>query len=570
MPTVVIVLAENLRDSGRTAEAEALYKESSETLEKYRQYDRPSRLLPEGSPASTTHISAPVSEAECCTKKCTEAFARLPIWKSFEVHIRNLLYGVREALSVERIALFSLDSEKKLNFVSSIFFSQAERESKPFRIHLKRLSECILNERIETSLGKHEACLYMPLSVNKEHNYALLLHCTYLKEQISLRDQNCFKNVKKILETELRLAFRLQQGLEVIRKEDEKRVVLAAERLGEDDRLYYGLYMHKLLQKADKAARTEATMLLLGETGVGKEELARRIHANSGRVGPFVPVNPSSIPEHLFESELFGHEKGAFTGAHRQKIGLLELADRGTLFIDELGDIPLSAQVKLLRVLQDKRFRRVGGLGEIHSKFRLISATNQDLEKKVRENDFREDLYYRIAVVPLVIPPLRERPEDIKYLAEIFYKHYAQIYRRSLPPLQAEHLEFLCRQPWHGNVRELKSFMERAVILYDESSTNPLLYETPRENIETLLIPQAKDLEQGNTFSLDSLLFDSLPNMKELQRNYIRYVLTLTRGKVDGEDGAMKILGMKRSNLYSKIREYGLDKTSQLYGQGST
>jgi DNA-binding NtrC family response regulator len=329
---------------------------------------------------------------------------------------------------------------------------------------------------------------------------------------------------------------------------------------------YYGVAMREVLLMADKAAATDAPVLLLGETGVGKEELARRIHEKSGREGLFVPVHPASLPEQLFESLLFGHEKGAFTGAHRRKAGLLEVADRGTLFIDELGDIPAPLQVKLLRVLQTRRFLRVGGLRAVTSDFRLISATHQDLEKKAREGAFREDLFYRVAVLPLRIPPLRRRGEDVRRLAELFYARYAARHRCALSPLSAEDLDGLLEYDWPGNVRELKNCIERAVILSEGGRPGLLLRERG-------LPPPGREGEEKARTGAEApapgaaLWPGRLPTMRDVQRQYIRYVLTLTGGKVDGEHGAMSILGMKRSTLYAKIREYGLDKASLLYGR---
>lgn len=357
------------------------------------------------------------------------------------------------------------------------------------------------------------------------------------------------------------------QGSSAYAKE-EKHMKHGAEVGNQSNIVYYGDAMQKVLEQADKAALTSAAILLLGETGVGKEELARRIHQNSGRHGPFVVVNLASVPEPLFESELFGHEKGAFTGAMQQKNGLLEMADKGTLFIDEVGEIPIALQVKLLRVLQDKNFARVGGTRLLKSDFRLISATNQDLLEKIRDATFRKDLFYRISVVPLTILPLRERPEDIRHMAQIFHAQYAAAYKRDVPLLTREELNALCSRPWQGNVRELKSFIERGVILHDGQKSSPFLHESfwkmRREQRNDVGSSKEDALKKNET---PTTLWDSLPTMKEMQRRYIRHVLTLTRGKVRGESGALAILDMKQSSFYKKLKEYGLDKTSQIYGR---
>jgi transcriptional regulator with GAF, ATPase, and Fis domain len=222
--------------------------------------------------------------------------------------------------------------------------------------------------------------------------------------------------------------------------------------------------MAELLDQADQIARTESTVLILGETGTGKELLAKRIHAKSARSeAPFVVVDSTTIPENLLESELFGHERGAFTGADRQKIGRIELAHQGTLFLDEAGELPLSAQVKLLRVLQERTFNRVGGNRTINSDFRLIVATSRDLAAEVAAGRFREDLYYRLNVIPIHLPPLRERQEDIPILADYYLKHYAAKYAHAFIRLTSDQNTALCRYRWPGNIRELKNILERAV-----------------------------------------------------------------------------------------------------------
>lgn len=313
--------------------------------------------------------------------------------------------------------------------------------------------------------------------------------------------------------------------------------------------------MQKTLQIADRAAVSEAPILLLGETGVGKEVLARRIHLQSGRKGPFVPIHPASFAENLFESELFGHEKGAFTGAIKQKIGFFEIAHEGTLFIDELGELSPSLQTKLLRVLQEKRFLRVGGTSPIFSNFRLVTATNRDLKEMVRQGTFREDLYYRVAVIPLLLPPLRERKDDLLMLINFFVTYYARRYGVECNAISEEVRRKLCGYAWPGNIRELRSTIERAVVLV---SNGTLQFDLPY--IRQHRPPQAESWQGGDGLCTD------LPTMDELQRRYIKHVLTATRGKIDGESGALAILGMKRSTLYRKIKEYGLDRQTQLYG----
>ena len=297
--------------------------------------------------------------------------------------------------------------------------------------------------------------------------------------------------------------------------------------------------MTTLLTQADQASGTDATMLITGETGVGKELLARRIHEISRRkMGPFVVVDLAAVPEPLVESELFGHEKGSFTGADRQKAGRVELAHTGTLFIDEIGDVPFSAQVKLLRVLQEKSFTRVGGTRAMTSDFRLVAATNRDLARDVAEGRFRQDLYYRLNVVPLRLPALRERGDDVVFLAREFLSQYARKYHRVLPDLKGSDISALLAYPWPGNVRELKNVMERTAIL------------SSGERLQ-LNLPVSPGIHEDPTFS-------DRPTLDELQRRYISHVLSLTGGRIGGAGGAAEILGMKRTTLQARMRKLGI------------
>ncbi len=300
--------------------------------------------------------------------------------------------------------------------------------------------------------------------------------------------------------------------------------------------------MKELLARARQVAISDASVLILGETGVGKELLARQLHAMSHRnMNPFIVVDLTSTPETLVESELFGHEKGAFTGADRLKQGRMELAHKGTLFIDEVGDIPKSAQTKLLRSLQEKAFSRVGGTRSIHSDFRLVAATNRDLAKEVEHNNFREDLYYRLNVVPLEIPPLRNRGNDVITLALHFLSLYTNKYRRPLLRLTQENKAKLMSYTWPGNVRELKNVIERAVIMSSQDRPE-------------LVLPMNSHIKSENPFK-------ARPKMDELQRQYIEYILDQTDGKLSGSGGAAEILGMKRSTLYTRMLKLGLIDT---------
>ncbi|MGB9664743.1 MAG: sigma-54-dependent transcriptional regulator, partial [Ignavibacteria bacterium] len=228
--------------------------------------------------------------------------------------------------------------------------------------------------------------------------------------------------------------------------------------------------MQEVFKLMKKVLNTNVNVLIYGESGTGKELIARAIHSNSDRKDkPFVVVNCASIPKDLLESELFGHEKGSFTGAFQRKIGKFELADGGTIFLDEIGELELSLQAKLLRVIQDKTFERVGGNEPITTTARIISATNKDLKKAVQEKLFREDLYYRLSTFPILVPPLRERKGDIVILAEHFVKKFSQEAKVPTPSITKEVIEIFIRYPWPGNVRELENVLQRAVLICDDN-----------------------------------------------------------------------------------------------------
>jgi len=297
--------------------------------------------------------------------------------------------------------------------------------------------------------------------------------------------------------------------------------------------------MVQLLDQLDQIACTDSVVLLTGETGVGKEILAQRIHRGSPRhEQAYVVVDATTIPENLLESELFGHEKGAFTGADRQKRGRIELADGGTLFLDEVGEIPLSIQGKLLRVLEQKRFLRLGGTRDLRSDFRLLAATNRNLAAEVAAGRFREDLFYRLNVVPLNIPPLRERGEDVVLLSRYFLDEYAKRFGRPEMKLSRTDEARLSQHTWPGNVRELKNVMERTVLL------------SRGVECEIHLPPIA---ESGASKS-----FLDHPTMDEMQRRYIRHILETTGNRVGGPGGAAEMLGMNRATLYSRMKKLGL------------
>ncbi len=310
--------------------------------------------------------------------------------------------------------------------------------------------------------------------------------------------------------------------------------------------------MHAVFELIQNVASTTTTVLIEGETGTGKEQIARAIHQASGdsRPGTFVPVNCAAIPENLLESELFGHEKGAFTGAISQRKGRFELADGGTLFLDEVGDIPPAMQVKLLRVLQERRFERVGSSIPIEVDVRVVAATNRSLARMVKSGKFREDLYYRLNVVRIELPPLRERPEDISLLATHFAQKYA---RTDQPPRQFSPatMQKLLEHSWPGNVRELENAVKRTSVVARGTMIEP--DDLPPEVLAAKAInaqTQRIDLSR----ELPDLLRET---MADLEKQYIRKALRKTRGNVMR---CAKICGMSRRSISAKLTEYGIKK----------
>jgi DNA-binding NtrC family response regulator len=308
--------------------------------------------------------------------------------------------------------------------------------------------------------------------------------------------------------------------------------------------------MHAMFELISNVAHTTSTVLIEGETGTGKEMVARAIHcASSVRHGPMVAVNCAALPENLLESELFGHEKGAFTSAISQRRGRFEIADGGTLFLDEVGDIPAAMQAKLLRVLQERRFERVGGTESIEVDVRVIAATNRSLLRLVRQGKFREDLFYRFNVVKIDLPPLRERPEDIPLLAQHFAEKYA---RPGEPPRQIapETMEMLLQCRWSGNVRQLENAIERACVTSRDGVIRP--EDLPPELTATpsAKLPCAIDLDRP----LPDLLRDLTT---EVEQQYIRKALKKSHGNIGR---CARICGLSRRSISAKIAEYKINK----------
>jgi formate hydrogenlyase transcriptional activator len=300
--------------------------------------------------------------------------------------------------------------------------------------------------------------------------------------------------------------------------------------------------LESVFGEVERVAPTDSTVLIQGETGTGKELIARAVHNISSRCGrSFVKLNCAAIPFDLLESELFGHERGAFTGAIAQKIGRFEAADKGTLFLDEVGDIPLALQPKLLRVLQEQEFERLGSARTHQVDVRLLAATHRNLPDMVNKGEFRSDLYYRMNVFPIVLPPLRARSEDIPDLVQHFVEIFGRRMGKQIERIPAETMSALTSYGWPGNIRELQNFIERSVILSDGTVLRPPLSE----------LKHSSCAESAGAVTL-----------KDAERDHILKILSQTRWVVAGPNGAAARLGMKRSTLYFRMQKLGISRFS--------
>jgi formate hydrogenlyase transcriptional activator len=309
--------------------------------------------------------------------------------------------------------------------------------------------------------------------------------------------------------------------------------------------------LRRVLTEIETVAPADSTVLIYGETGTGKELIARALHNLSSRKSnAFVKLNCAAIPTGLLESELFGHEKGAFTGAITQRVGRFELAHRGTIFLDEVGEIPLELQPKLLRVLQEREFERLGSTRTLHTDARLIAATNRDLKAMVEDQKFRSDLYYRLNVFPIRVPALRDRPEDIPLLVRHFVQEFSRRNNRVIETIPSETMEAFVRYHWPGNIRELQNVIERAVIISRGPVLNVPLAEL-KPDMTVKASPAVKEARPVNQESLQDRLDDT-------ERTEILRALEAANGIVAGPTGAAARLGIKRSTLQLRMQKYGI------------
>lgn len=474
--------------------------------------------------------------------------------------IRRILAAVNRILVAERSAIFLLDidlKKPKLMLRAAQNLTEEDIERDEFK-----LSRIMIQEAVDTgsfrsrsmkpiagpdSLSDTEirSCICVPLTLRDLVTGALYIDNRFFPNAFRESDSEILEYFASQAAIALDNAAVHERNQQLIQRLEGENQYLEAQHLGDlSAEGFVGTCKatRRVFSDVKQVADTDSTVLILGETGVGKELIARALHqGNSRKNGPFIRVNCSAFSDTLIKAELFGHEKGAFTGATERRIGRFELADGGTLFLDEIGDIAMEVQVSLLRVLQNHEFERVGGKRTIHSNFRLLTATNRNLEHAVRDGVFREDLYYRLNVFPIHIPPLRERKEDIPLLVSHFLKAYSEKLGKSLTGISQNNMDRLIAYHWPGNVRELENVIERSAIL---SSGDQLQLPVLGKAIGTK-DPEGRDL----------LI------MEEAIRQHIIEALKRSGGKVRGKGGAAELLDMKHNTLFSRMRKLGIKRT---------
>jgi PAS domain S-box-containing protein len=395
----------------------------------------------------------------------------------------------------------------------------------------------ILNDSNEVIGSVH---IVQDITERKQAEEALRKAHDELEERVMGRTADLATANEQLVVSEKALEERLREIEQLKERLHRENIYLQEEikLLGEHSEVIgQSLVMKKVMAQVEQVAQTDSTVLILGETGTGKELLARSIHKLSRRKDrALVTVNCASLPPTLIESELFGRERGAYTGALTKMIGRFEIADGSTLFLDEIGEIPLELQSKLLRVLEEGNFERLGSTKTVHVNVRIIAATNRDIAREVKEGRFRTDLYYRLNVFPIVIPPLRERPEDIPLMVWAFVKEFQKKMGKEIENISKKSMESLQSYSWPGNVRELRNVLEHGMIM---SSGRTLVVQSPK-----LMSSEAPDAR----------------NLEDMERRHIVSVLERNGWRVGGKGGAAEVLGLKRSTLYSKMKKLGIDR----------
>ncbi len=480
---------------------------------------------------------------------CAQECAKI-VFTNFNYFVNKLLEVLQQELEAQCVALIKVVDEKIIDFYQ-INISEEEQKEKSFQLSLKKIiTDFQIDQKASVQykkINEHTSAFYLRTPQN---DWVLYLNTsfTFVKFTQMTQDESLLLGI--FLSNKMHMA----NQISIFDIKNNK-----ASALEQKVSPYFGSDLSSLIEKANLVATSDISVLIQGETGTGKEDLAKYIHTNSNVKGKFVAVQLSSITEQLIESTLFGSEKGAFTGAFKQQIGLLELSHNGTLFFDEVADIPLNMQVKLLRVLQEKKFYRVGGTQLIHSNFRILSATNKNLWEEVEAGRFREDLYYRLASVALVLPPIKDRPNDLMKIAQLYLTYYAKKYHKEALLKQGfskAQKEQIKNHNWHGNIRELQSVVERFVI-FEQLELISRWHKTSKHKENYDVTPSEEHINQEIS-SIEKNTFAVLPTLKEMEEKYIKHVLKQTDGKIYGKNGALTILDLSKSTLYKRMGEYNL------------
>ena len=482
--------------------------------------------------------------------------------------IQSISPGIRKALRVDGVALFLPDTEGQELQLCALDFpdgnpavrqdlpvslhdsaaGQAFRSGKPWIGDIGQLERAGLNHRIASAAGVETLCMLPLLRGNRVLGVLCLVRTE--KNAFNQLELEFLSQIAGQVAIAIDNAFAYRQITELKDKLTQEKLYLEDELRSEmnfQEIIGNSPVLRRVLRQVEAVAPTGSTVLIHGETGTGKELIARAVHNLSQRqANSFVKLNCAAIPTGLLESELFGHERGAFTGAVTQRIGRFELANQGTIFLDEVGEIPLDLQPKLLRVLQEKEFERLGGSRTLRTNARLIAATNRDLQSMVDEQKFRSDLFYRLNVFPIHVPPLRERPEDIPFLVRHFAQHFAFNMSKQIETISSETMNALVRYPWPGNIRELQNVIERAVILSKGSSLKVPLSD---------LKPRSLDGANGNG--------NGSATLEEVERRHILSVLEQTNWVFAGPNGAAARLGIKRPTLQFRMQKLGISRPAR-------
>ncbi|MHB2156241.1 sigma-54 interaction domain-containing protein [Calditrichota bacterium GD2] len=453
--------------------------------------------------------------------------------------------------AVRTIAMASPDGAKEVDFLTPLSREAQHQIEERIRLQQAQPHLYLINNHTpqiyQEMFRFHgiEATSFVVLPLNVGERYVGSLTLISENEVFSQEQVDWIALLKEPFVIALSNTLRYHEvvRLKNLLKDDNRYLFQEIRHLTGDEIIGANFGLKEVMNQVQRVAALDSPVLLLGETGAGKDVIANAIHYSSARKdGPFVKVNCGAIPDSLIDSELFGHEKGAFTGALTQKRGRFERADKGTVFLDEIGELPLQAQSRLLRVLQHKEIERVGGSKTIQLDIRFIAATNRDLQEMVRNNQFREDLFFRLSVFPIRIPPLRERVADIPALAQYFIsKKSRELKLPGTPHLAADAVDRLTAYHWPGNVRELENVVERALILNPEG---PLRFDDLLQMSAHTPAAHAAD-EDWRT--LDAMTAD-----------YIRRVLSKTNGRINGKGGAAEILGIHPNTLRHRLRKLGI------------